>query len=282
VGMLTIANVEQAAAWDGEEGDHWTEHAERYDAAGRRPWERFLEADLISANDYVLDIGCGTGRTTRDAARLASSGSVLGVDLSARMLERARERSKAEGLTNVDYLQADAQVHPFDTEAFDLGISGWGTMFFGDPVAAFTNIASAIRSRGRLAMLVWRELDRNEWLVAFRTALAAGRTLPVPPPDAPTPFAQADPERVRRVLGEAGFSDVDFTAIDEPIDFGTNADDAFGFVRGIGIVVGLTQDLDDTTKAGALDELRATIEAHDSGRGVLFGTSAWLITATRT
>ena len=279
--MLTIANVEQAAAWDGEEGDHWTEHAERYDAAGRRTWQRFLEAGLISANDSVLDIGCGTGHTTRDAARLASSGSVLGVDLSARMLDRARERSKAEGLTNVDYVQADAQVHPFATDAFDLGISGWGTMFFSDPVAAFTNIASAIRSRGRLAMVVWRELDRNEWLVAFRTALAAGRTLPLPPPDAPTPFSQADPERVRRILGEAGFSEVDFTEIGEPIDFGTNADDAFGFIRKTGIVIGLTQDLDDATKVCALEELRATIEAHDTGEGVLFGTSAWLITASR-
>jgi SAM-dependent methyltransferase len=279
--MLTIANVEQAAAWDGEEGHHWTEHADRYDAATRRSWERFLEAGLISANHSVLDIGCGTGRTTRDAARLASSGSVIGVDLSARMLERARERSKADGLTNVEYLQADAQVHPFDADAFDLGISGWGTMFFGDPVAAFTNLASAIRPHGRLAMLVWRELDRNEWLMAFRTALAAGRTLPVPPSDAPTPFAQADPERVRRVLGEAGFSDVGFTSIDEPVDFGKDADDAFGFVRKTGIAVGLTQDLDKTAKARAFDELRATIEAHETGEGVLFGTSSWLITATR-
>jgi SAM-dependent methyltransferase len=279
--MLTIANVEQAAAWDGEEGHHWTEHADRYDAATRRSWERFLEAGLISANHSVLDIGCGTGRTTRDAARLASSGSVIGVDLSARMLERARERSKADGLTNVEYLQADAQVHPFDADAFDLGISGWGTMFFGDPVAAFTNLASAIRPHGRLAMLVWRELDRNEWLMAFRTALAAGRTLPVPPSDAPTPFAQADPERVRRVLGEAGFSDVGFTSIDEPVDFGKDADDAFGFVRKTGIAVGLTQDLDKTAKARAFDELRATIEAHATGEGVLFGTSSWLITATR-
>jgi hypothetical protein len=155
-------------------------------------------------------------------------------------------------------------------------------MFFSDPVAAFSNIASAIRSRGRLAMLVWRELDRNEWLVAFRTALAAGRTLPMPPPDAPTPFSLADPDRVRRILGAAGLSDVDFTAVDEPIDFGEDADDAFGFVRHIGIVVGLTQDLDDIAKARALDELRTTIKAHETGGGVLFGTSAWLITATRT
>ena len=279
---MNIANPEQAAAWNGHEGEHWTEYADRYDRASRRHWQRFVDADLISARDVVLDVGCGTGKSTRDAARIATKGSVLGVDLSAVMLDRARAQSQADGLANVTYVQGDAQVHPFDENAYDLAMSSFGAMFFGDPVAAFTNIGRAVRPGGRLALLAWRELARNEWLTALREALAVGRQLPMPPPDAPTPFALADPERVRGILGAAGYEEVGFEPIDEPIEFGSDADDAFAFVRKLGIVEGLTQDLDDAGRAHALDELRKTVGAHDSADGVLFGASAWLITARRT
>jgi SAM-dependent methyltransferase len=278
---MEIANAEQAAAWNGHEGDHWTEHADRYDRATRRAWQRFLNAGLISSSDAVLDIGCGTGNATRQAARLAAQGSAMGVDLSARMLERARQRSKAEGLANVSFVQADAQVHPFDENAFDIAISCFGAMFFGDPVAAFTNIGRALGTGGGLALLAWRELARNEWLTELRAALAVGRQLPEPPPDAPTPFALADPDRVRGILGAAGYENVSFEPVDEPIEFGSDADDAFAFVRTIGIVEGLTQDLDDDGRAQAMAELQKTVIAHDSADGVLFGTSAWLITARR-
>jgi SAM-dependent methyltransferase len=278
---MKVVNVEQAAAWNGHEGEHWTENADRYDRAGRRHWQRFLDADLISSGDAVLDVGCGTGKSTRDAARLANRGSVLGVDLSGSMLAYAREHSTAEGLANVEYVQGDAQVYLFDENAFDIAISSFGAMFFSDPVAAFTNIGSAVRPGGRLALLAWRELARNEWLMALRDALAVGRQLPMPPPEAPTPFALADPERVRGILAAAGYEEVGFEPIDEPIEFGRDVDDAFAFMRTLGIVEGLTQDLDDAGRANALAELHKTVVAHANADGVLFGTSAWLITARR-
>jgi SAM-dependent methyltransferase len=278
---VTIVNVEQAAAWDGKEGAHWAEHADRYEHAGRRQERHLLEAGVMEPGDRVLDIGCGTGKSTRDAARVVADGSAHGVDLSARMLEEARARSAAEGLTNVRFEQADAQVHPFDTGAYDAVISSYGTMFFGDPVAAFGNIGAALRPGGRLAMLVWRELARNEWVREIRGALAAGRTLPEPPPEAPTPFALADADRVRRILGAAGFTDVALDAVDEPLEFGADADDAYAFVSKVGIVDGLTHDLDEATRAGALAELRAVLAAHETEEGVLLGTSSWLVTARR-
>ena len=278
---MKVVNVEQAAAWNGHEGEHWTENADRFDRAGRRHWQRFLDAGLISSGDAVLDVGCGTGKSTRDAARLANRGSVLGVDLSGSMLAYAREHSTAEGLANVEYVQGDAQIYPFDENAFDIAISSFGAMFFSDPVAAFTNIGNAVRPGGRLALLAWRELARNEWLMAIRDALAVGRQLPMPPPEAPTPFALADPERVRGILAAAGYEEVGFEPIDEPIEFGRDVDDAFAFMRTLGIVEGLTQDLDDAGRANALAELHKTVVAHANADGVLFGTSVWLIAARR-
>src|SRR5258708_39000649 len=131
---MTIANVEMARVWDGDEGEQWTEDADRYDAVAVPYSRHLMSAARISATDRALDIGCGTGESTRQAAHAAASGSALGVDLSARMLKRAEERSRDEGITNAAFLQADAQVHRFDDSSFDVVISRFGAMFFSDPV----------------------------------------------------------------------------------------------------------------------------------------------------
>jgi SAM-dependent methyltransferase len=276
---VEIANAEQAAAWDGHEGEVWTEHANRYDRASWRHRQRFLDAELITSSADVLDVGCGTGKATRDVARLAPQGSVLGVDLSSTMLQRAREQSEAAALTNVTFAQGDAQVHPFEPDAFDVAMSSFGCMFFNDPVAAFTNIGRGLRPGGKLALLAWRELQRNEWLLELRGALAMGRQLLEPPPEAPTPFALADPDRVRGILGDAGCTDVGFEPIDEPVELGRDVDDAFAFTQVMGIVEGLSHDLDDDARAEAMDNIRKVLATHETSEGVLLGTSAWLITA---
>ena len=161
----------------------------------------------------------------------------------------------ADGVTNVDFVQADAQIHPFGPGRFHVVVSCFGAMFFADPVAAFTNLASGLDRDGRLALLAWRELDRNEWITAIRSALAMGRDLPVPPPEAPTPFSLADPRRVRSLLGSSGFHTIDLEPIDEAMVFGTDADDAYGFLQTMGLVEWLTQDLDISSRAEALARL---------------------------
>jgi len=276
---MTIANVEMAAAWDGAEGDHWAAHADRYEAAAPGYWEALLRAVPIGPDQTIVDIGCGTGRSTRDLARWVPSGSVLGVDLSAKMLELARIVADAEGLTNITFEQADVQVHPFAEAAFDLAVSAFGAMFFADPVGAFANIRRSLRPGGGLALLAWRDLVDNEWVAAIREALSLGRTLPMPAVGAPGPFALADRDHTAGVLSQAGFVAVRFDQIDEPIRLGDNADDAFSFVSTFGITRGLTHDLDDAGRAAALEALHVSLVAHDTGDGVLFRGSAWLVTA---
>lgn len=277
--LMTIANAEMASVWDGDEGEQWTENADRYDAVAVSYTSRLLAAAGITAGERVLDIGCGTGETTRLAARAATYGSALGVDLSARMLKRADERSREEGITNADFVQADAQVHRFDESSFDVVISRFGAMFFSDPVAAFRNIASAVRPGGRLALLSWQELAKNEWVGSFRNALAAGRSLPSPPPGAPGPFGLADAAQVRRILDEAGLREVALVNADEAMWFGADTADAWSFVTGMGMVKGLTEGLHDDAKTSALDQLRQVLVAHETEAGVVFKGSAWLITA---
>ncbi|MGH8975525.1 MAG: class I SAM-dependent methyltransferase [Acidimicrobiia bacterium] len=279
--MENVANIDMAKAWDGDEGVHWAEHADRYDASVA-PHDRHLQAAAaVGGADQVLDVGCGCGASTRLAARAATDGGALGVDLSSRMLDRARRRAADEGLTNVRFEQADAQVHPFPDAAFDVVISRFGAMFFADPVAAFANIGRAMRHGGRLALLSWRSLADNEWLSEIRGALAAGRDLPEPPLGAPGPFGLAGAADVHRILDAAGFTDVVLGVVEEPVNLGADAGDAFGFLRDLGITRGLLDGLDEAATAGALDELRVVLAAHDTGHGVLLGSSAWLITARR-
>ncbi|GAC1611584.1 MAG: methyltransferase domain-containing protein [Mycobacteriales bacterium] len=278
--MPKIANGDMAAGWDGPEGDHWAEHAEHYAAASQRHRDRLLAVVPIDKAASVVDIGCGTGSSTRDVARIASSGSALGLDLSSSMLKLARHLAEAEGLGNVHFEQADVQVHPFEAGRFDLAISAFGAMFFADPWAAFANVSQAMRPGGELALLSWRELGRNEWLTALRGALAVGRQLPEPPSDLPGPFGLAGADHVSGVLSSAGFVDIHFEEVDEPIQFGVDADDAFAFMKTLGMTTGLTQALAADDRSRALDALQRTIVEHDTGAGVLFGSSAWLIRAS--
>jgi SAM-dependent methyltransferase len=274
-------NSEALRAWDGYEGACWTEHEARFDESLARYHPFLLDAANITTTDQVLDIGCGNGQTTRDAAGRAASGTALGVDLSSAMIELARRRAAEQAITNVAFRQADAQIHAFDADAFDLAISRMGTMWFGNPLAAFTNIARALRPGGRLTMLVWQSLADNEWLCEFRHALAVGRALPALPADAPGPLSLADPGRVRTILSDAGFSDVTLTARREPMYFGKDAGDAYEFVRRLGFAEPMLEGLGEGDRARALDALRATITAHQTDEGVQYSSAVWLVAAQR-
>jgi SAM-dependent methyltransferase len=205
---------------------------------------------------------------------------VLGIDLSVRMLEVARRLADDEGLENTTFVHGDAQVHPFEPGSFDVATSRFGAMFFADATAAFANIGAALARGGRLVLLAWSGLDRNEWLRCVLGALAVGRELPVPPPGAPGPFALADPERNRAVLTDAGFAGVEVAFVDEPLWAGVDGDDAYLFFAGAGVTRGMTQDLDEADRRTALERLRQSMFEHDTGDGVWFGSGTCVVTAT--
>lgn len=273
------SNSKQLDAWDGGEGAHWAANADHYDRAVAAHHRALLEAAAIGQTERVLDIGCGTGQTTRDAARSASSGSALGVDLSSEMLDVARRRASAEGIANVVFERADAQIHRFDPAAFDVVISRTGTMFFGDMPAALANIAVALRPGGRIALVTWQPIGGNGWIREFSSALAVGRDMPGPPPGAPGPFALSEPELVREILGGAGFLDVRLDGITEGMWFGADAADAHRFV--LGQLNWMLEGLDDSGRGRALEALMATMRAHETTEGVVFASAAWVITANK-
>jgi SAM-dependent methyltransferase len=273
------ANRDQLRAWDGDGGAYWAARAEHFERVVARYTAPFFAAAGIRPDDRVLDVGCGAGGTTREAARQAPVGEAVGVDLSSAMLEVARRTAEREGRTNVRFVQADAQVHPFPAGSFDVAISRTGAMFFADPAAAFTNIGRALVAGGRLTLLVWQAPAANEWFSEIARSLAPGRPLPTSQPDVPGPFSLADPDRVRTILGTAGFAEVDVTGVAEPEWFGRDVDDAVAFIQGV--AGWMLEGQDDEARARALGDLRRSAERHLTEDGVEFGSAAWLVTARR-
>jgi SAM-dependent methyltransferase len=252
--------------------------ADFYDAELHRHNVHFRAAAAVRPRDRVLDVGCGTGQSSREAARSAFDGSVVGIDVSTPMLERARGLSLDQGLHNVTYQHGDAETHPFPSTHFDLCISRFGTMFFADPGVAFTNIRRALRPGARLVLMVWQHADRNEWFTATREALA-GSSVPTASASDLEPFSLADPAATRHVLTVAGFAEVAFTDVHEPVHYGPDVGAASDAVLGLRHARGLLDSLDTSTAEHAIDRLRAMLAAHTTGDGVHFDSRAWIITA---
>ena len=275
--VANIVNVEMAKAWDGAEGAYWADNAASYERTTRRFWGRLREQVPIAEDERAIDIGCGNGAKTCDLARAAPSGSALGIDLSRPMLENARRRAAANGVTNVQFVHGDAQAYTFEPGVATMATSSFGCMFFADPVAAFRNIGNGLSSGGRLALLAWREFSRNEWVSAIRGALAP--ELPPPPPVGPRSWA--DPDRVRGLLSAAGYADIELASVDDMADMGADADAAYEFLNSDGFVRGALEQVGDEGREERLARMRSVLDSRATPDGVLLPASAWLVTARK-
>jgi len=206
----TIANIAQHQYWNTVAGPRWVGLGGFVERRVAVVNDLLLARAGVAAGESVLEIGCGTGAATVPFAEaVGPRGRVVGVDISEPMLEGARQRVAESGLANISLLQADAQVHPFEPEQFDLITSRFGVMFFADPFAAFSNLLPAARKGGRLCFVCWAPLgDNKHWLIPYEVALRHLGPPAPQPPRAPGPMAFGDPDYVRSILETAGFAGI--------------------------------------------------------------------------
>ena len=217
---MTIDNATQIEFWNGETGRNWVTHDALMEAMLQPLGEYVMDTLAPQPGEHVLDIGCGCGHTSLSlAGRVGAEGSVTGVDISAPMLAVASHFAAQR--SSIHFVEADAQTHAFEAERYDMVFSRFGVMFFEDPVAAFTNIRSALRASGRLAFCCWHPRAANPFMTV--PAMAALELLPAPPempPRTPGPFAFEEADYVTAVLTNAGFESVAVTPLQQPLTFG--------------------------------------------------------------
>jgi SAM-dependent methyltransferase len=279
---FAVTNEEQARYWNGGEAAHWLIHEERYERTLATFTGHLLTAAAIGRADRVVDIGCGTVSTTRAAARVATEGEALGVDLSTAMLRQAARRAQEEGLTNVRFDHGDGQAYGFTPAARDVALSRFGVMFFTDPSAAFANIARGLRPGGRLVFVCWQNLADNEWIVVPGAAAAQHVALPpLDDPTAPGPFSLVERDRIATVLRAAALCDVVIEPIAEPLWMGSDVADTIAFLESNGIWSSLLRDADPPAVARVSGAVQAVLEPSVTPDGLLLGSRAWLVTASR-
>jgi SAM-dependent methyltransferase len=280
----SVVNRAQRDYWETDGPRQYQQFGDTNEALIGPFGQAMLDAAQLRPGERVLDVGCGFGTSTLEAAeRVAPSGRVVGVDISAAMLQPARQRIASAGVDNIELLHADAQAYPFEAASFDVVISRFGMMFFEDPQAAFANLARALRAGGRLVFVCPQDPLKSQWVVvAFGAAVAAlGHAPDLGAPGAPGPFAFADGDRLTQLLTDSGFRALRLETLTRSFRIGRTISDAVDFVLSLPESERLFTGAPQETVDAAATALYAGFAPYAGQQGVMMDATAWLVTAHR-
>ena len=276
-------NAEQIAYWNGLAGARWSERQAAQDALFAQVTRALIARAAPRPGERAIDLGCGAGALTVALAQaVAPDGQVLGIDVSAPLIECARRRSDPS--LPIEYLEADASVHPFEPGRADLLVSRFGCMFFADPIASFRNLQRALRPGARLVLACWREPRRNPFFVVpLQAACEHVPRLPELGPEDPGPFSFAQEARVRRILESAGFGELSFESLELELDIagGRGLDAAVESALAIGPASRALEGQPEAPRAAATARIREVLAARLRGGSVPLDGSIWMIEAQR-
>jgi ubiquinone/menaquinone biosynthesis C-methylase UbiE len=279
----TGANAAEIERWNSAHGERWADDAfrARQDRAQGPFGEAAMDALGLQDGQHVLDIGCGSGSTTFElAARVGPAGHVLGVDISAPQLESARRRARALGLSNVAFENQDAAVFPFATAVFDRAFSRFGVMFFTQPVDAFANIRSGLKPGGRIAFACWQTRERNPWLTMAVTVAIHYLPAPAPvAPEAPGAHAFSDPQRVNRILSEAGFTSIEITPVEHALQFEPDIAGTAAQLIQYGPMATAIAEAPENIRERIKTDLGEAIQGYQTSDGVRIDGAVWIVSA---
>jgi len=275
--MSDTPNARQAVYWNEAAGPTWAELQAPLDRQLAPLGHAAMATLAPMPAERILDIGCGAGGTSLElATATAPGGHVMGADISNTLLAVARRR--AAGLTGIEFLEADVQSYAFDSASFDAVFSRFGVMFFADPVAAFSNIRRALKPGGRLAFVCWRSPAENPIMMLPMVAALAHLPPPAPPElGAPGPFAFADPDRIRGILADSGFTDITLRPHNEKVGAG-DLDTMVGLSLRVGPLGGLLREHPDKRDV-VVASVREALAVHEGPYGVKLDSSTWIVTA---
>ncbi|WP_426442809.1 class I SAM-dependent methyltransferase [Bradyrhizobium genosp. P] len=274
-------NADQIAYWNGPGGQRWADRQAVQDIVLQPVLDALLDRAQPKAGEHVLDVGCGSGASTKAFAnKVGPSGRLFGIDVSGPMLERARQSTPKDA--PVDYALADATVYPFDPAGFDLLASRFGVMFFAEPAVSFANLRKALKSSGRLAFACWQEPRVNPFFMApLQAVYKHVPKLPQLGPEDPGPFSFASEARVKRILGEAGFAGIAMEpcALELDIAIGRGIDAAIQGALEIGPASRALEGHPADVRDAAVSSMREALAQYAKGDSVRLPAAIWIVTA---
>lgn len=281
---VTEANEAQKQYWNTVAGPRWVANPGFRERRNQESLALLLDRLRIAGGESVLEIGCGTGAVTVPLAKaIGEHGRIVAVDISESMLNAARQQVSGAGLHNVAFRLGDAQVMALEQAAFDSATSRMGVMFFADPVAAFRNIASALRPGGRLVFACWAPLQENRhWLISYEVAVRHLGPMPTSPDHEPGPLAFGDPDHIRRILAAAGFADIEIERAHPTIICGSPEEESRQ-----ALMMGPTARLleakqpDDATREVIAREIEAAFAAAAKAGPIRLPATIFLVAARR-
>lgn len=270
-------NQKQIEFWNGDAGAKWVDNQEKMDQMLNPLSDVAIDIAEPQFDERVMDIGCGCGATSVELARRGAK--VWGIDVSASMLARARERSVEH--PDMVFTEADASTYEFLAE-HQLIFSRFGVMFFADPVKAFSNLRSALVPQGRMVFLCWQAANKNEWISRVGQAVKGFLPEPTEAPDprAPGPFAFAESDYLEGILSRAGFQNIDFQSLSIDLKLASTVEEALDFQSNIGPLSAVIAQLEGQVREDAMNAAKEELQASMSEEGIKLGSAVWLVTAS--
>jgi SAM-dependent methyltransferase len=211
------ANAHRSASLSGweESAPGWVRRGEAIRAVGEPVSRWMLDAVSLQPGERVLELAAGLGDTGLLAAGLvAPTGGVIISDQAEAMLDGARAQAEELGVANVEFQVLNAEWIDLPLASVDAVLCRWGYMLVADPAAALAETRRVLRPGGRLALAVWDSAQQNPWaMLPSLELIERGITAP-PVPGTPGQFALSDRERVRELLEQAGFTEIEVQALD--------------------------------------------------------------------
>ena len=282
---MSEVNKDQKKFWSGKGGDIWVERQEAMDTMLSPLGEVVIKELNLSSKDKVLDIGCGCGSTSINIAEhLSINGSVMGVDISKPMLDRAKLSAKNKSLNNIDFQLKDVQSENLPNEHFSVAFSRFGVMFFENPFEAFSNIYRSLKAGGRLGFVCWQSPKFNPWQSLSIQAIRKYIELPSYPKRNPGPFAFQERSYIEEIISKANFKYLKILALEKEVEMfkGKGLEHATEDYLSINpVITEMLKKSTEEVKESVKNALISSFEPYYSDNKLTFPSSTWIVTAVK-
>jgi ubiquinone/menaquinone biosynthesis C-methylase UbiE len=230
--------------------------------------ETMLDGARVAAGMRVLDLACGAGSQTLQAAeRVGPKGRVVAIDISATMLRHVREAAARRGFTNIETLECAAEDLPQTLAAFDAAISRLGLMLFPAPKRALTAVQGVLKPKARIAVLVFTAPAANPFASQPMQILLRHAGKEPPAPGKPGIFALGGPGVLEGLLADSGLVDVNASIVRATFRLSSAAEALEMIQQAFGAYRAVVADLDPEARAAAWSEVGNCLRQFEDDQG---------------